>query len=472
MRQHCALGALLDAKERFDPPQCAPKTREAIIKNIIDWVQDNKSASSILWLHGPAGAGKSAIAQTVAQNCKNRGLLVASHFFSRTSSSSSERSDGDRVIPTLTLQLLHAFPVIERHIEGVIRKDPGIFDRLRSIQMEELVINPLRCQRLWQCIWKYSEPQAYNGRLVVVDGLDECSDPEVQCDLLHIIASACSRIPLPLRFLIVSRPEIHIQQAFGSEAFELTHVKQINLGDDPDAKLAIRRYLSQEFEKIRRNHRFGADFHPTERMISKLVEKSSAQFIYPSTVIKYIQHPRGRPDKRLEVVLGLSSPRVNDRPFAQLDALYTHIFSSLNGIHNDAIRSIFGIIFLASKPQYEYIEPTLAFLEVALGLETHEIIILLDDFVSLIALPQDPAQPIRLFHASLLDFLCDHEAAATYFSRLLNNTLCEHFSICVQTNLLYNIEQRQLLFIVVCFSIAKKLECHIICGNIYFHQDF
>jgi hypothetical protein len=459
LRQHCALGALLDSKERFDPPQCAPETRVAIIKDIIDWVEDNKQpSSSILWLHGPAGTGKSAIAQTVAQNCKDNGLLVSSHFFSRTSLS-SERIDGDRVIPTLTLQLLQTFPAIKRHIEGAIRKDAGIFDKLRSVQMEELVIRPWHCRRStllhymkkWMFQWYIGVPQAHNGRLIVIDGLDECSDPEVQCDLLHIIASACSRV-LPLRFLIVSRPEVHIQRAFDSKAFEVTRVKRIHLGDDPDANMAIRRYLSQEFEKIRSNHRFGADFYPTEDMISKLVKTSSGQFVYPSTVLKYIQHPRGRPDKRLEVILGISFPQGNDRPFAQLDALYTHIFSSANGIHNHTINSIFGIIFLASQPQYDYIEPSVALLECALALEAHEVILLLDDFVSLIALPQDPAESIRLFHASLLDFLRDparsgkfaldlsvaHEAVAAYFLRLLHedDPFSKHFSFCMQTNLL------------------------------------
>ena len=324
--------------------------------------------------------------------------------------------------------------------------------------MEELVIKPWHCRRftrlhfirrwLFQFRRYIGKPRAYNGRLIVIDGLDECSDPEVQCDLLHIIASACARIPLPLRFLIASRPEIHIEQAFGSEAFGPTPVKRINVGDDPDANSAIRRYLLREFENIHNNHRFGKDFHPTEDMTIKLVEKSSGQFIYPSTVIKYIQHPRGKPDKRLEVILGISSPRVNDRPFAQLDALYTHIFSSANdGMHNDTIKSIFGIIFLASQRQYYYLEPSPAFLASALALETHEITLLLDDFVSLVALPQHPAQHIRLFHASLLDFLRDqersgafaldlpvaHEAVATYFSRLLNEDhfFGGHFSICM-----------------------------------------
>ena len=450
MREHCALGSLFDAKERFDPPRCAPETREAIIKDIIDWIERDggePGRSSILWLHGPAGAGKSAIAQTIAQSCKDNGLLLASHFFSRTSSS-SERSDGDRVIPSLSLQLLQAFPAIRRHMKGVVRKDRGVFDKLRSIQMEELVVKPLRCRRLarlhsmreWLFRFQkyFGEPRRkdyYRGRLVVIDALDECSDCEVQCDLLRIIASACDRLVLPLRFLIASRPEVHIERAFRDEGFERIGVKRINLGDDPDADRAIRRYLLQEFEKIRRGHRFGAGFQPTEDVITALVEKSSAQFIYPSTVIKYIQDPRGRPDKRLEVILGISSPRVRDLPFQQLDALYAHIFSSANDVYKGTVKCLFGILFLASQPEYEHLTPSLAFLESALELEgDDEVVLLLDDFVSLVALPQDRVRPIRLFHASLFDFLREpersggicldlsvaHEAVVMYFSRRLN----------------------------------------------------
>ena len=145
--------------------------------------------------------------------------------------------------------------------------------------------------------------------------------------------------------------------------------------------------------------------------------------------------------------MGISPPQVNDRPFAQLDALYTHIFSSAIGGVNGAIKSIFGIIFLASQQHYSYLEPSPAFLASVLALKIHEITSLLDDFVSLVALPQDPAQHIRLFHASLFDFLRDqersgvftldlsvaHEAVATYFSSLLHNVdhLGGHFSICM-----------------------------------------
>ena len=44
------------------------------------WVQAIEESEDVLWLYGPAGAGKSAIAQMIAEMCAKLGLLVASFF--------------------------------------------------------------------------------------------------------------------------------------------------------------------------------------------------------------------------------------------------------------------------------------------------------------------------------------------------------------------------------------------------------
>ncbi|KAF8982500.1 hypothetical protein BDQ17DRAFT_1505788 [Cyathus striatus] len=42
-------------------------------------------------LYGPAGAGKSAIAQTTAEECHREGKLAASFFYSRFSQDATQR---------------------------------------------------------------------------------------------------------------------------------------------------------------------------------------------------------------------------------------------------------------------------------------------------------------------------------------------------------------------------------------------
>ena len=48
------------------------------------WAKADSGSKSTLWLYGPAGAGKSAIVQTVAKACARRDELAASFFFART----------------------------------------------------------------------------------------------------------------------------------------------------------------------------------------------------------------------------------------------------------------------------------------------------------------------------------------------------------------------------------------------------
>ena len=55
--------AFYDSDNRPDPPKCHPKTRVAVINKIIDWATGMIDTNAfILWLYGPAGAGKTAIA--------------------------------------------------------------------------------------------------------------------------------------------------------------------------------------------------------------------------------------------------------------------------------------------------------------------------------------------------------------------------------------------------------------------------
>src|SRR5258705_10573198 len=64
---------------------CLSDTRIALINDIITWIDsaDGSKTAEILWLSDVAGAGKTAIAHTVAQHCASHGLLASSFFFDR-----------------------------------------------------------------------------------------------------------------------------------------------------------------------------------------------------------------------------------------------------------------------------------------------------------------------------------------------------------------------------------------------------
>jgi cytidylate kinase len=78
-----------------------------------------------MWLYGPAGAGKSAIAQSIAALCQQANLLAASFFFSRTAGG---RNDESRLIPTLVMvyQLCLSMPAIQKYVANTIEQDPKV----------------------------------------------------------------------------------------------------------------------------------------------------------------------------------------------------------------------------------------------------------------------------------------------------------------------------------------------------------
>ena len=61
----------------------------------------------IMWLYGAAGAGKSAIAQTIAELCEEYKILLASFFFFRAD---SLRSNSKQLVATIAHQIATVIP--------------------------------------------------------------------------------------------------------------------------------------------------------------------------------------------------------------------------------------------------------------------------------------------------------------------------------------------------------------------------
>ncbi|KIK60073.1 hypothetical protein GYMLUDRAFT_168682 [Collybiopsis luxurians FD-317 M1] len=85
---YTSTSASFDAGARYPPPLCHPGTRTAILQDLERWANTPTGPGNpkVRWLYGPAGAGKSAIAQTFTQTCANNETLIGSFFFWRSDS--------------------------------------------------------------------------------------------------------------------------------------------------------------------------------------------------------------------------------------------------------------------------------------------------------------------------------------------------------------------------------------------------
>ena len=391
-----ATAAFHNSKERFDPPKCHPKTRVAILTEIMRWIKWEEDLDAfIMWVYGPAGAGKSAIAQTIAEMCEQEMILLASFFFSRNDPS---RSNADPLIATLAYQIILNLPDTREAVLGAIEHDPLIFSKSLAVQIESLIMVPLR--RLVDA-GPFNNPTS--PRLVIIDGLDECFDPKVQGKIVEVLANSQRQHKLPLIFLIASCPEHHISFVFSTGVLPSVTTR-IALDESylPDKDIEL--FLTDKFLEIKSSHRLRAYIPPQwplPDVLKQLVRKSSGQFIYASTVIRYVSSIRHKPTDRLDIVLGIRPPQ-KDLPFAELDALYTYILSGVEDI--DRVLEILSFIFFSNDrfPPPEWSSPII---EQFLSLQPGDVELYLGDLTSLIN--HEPDQSIRVLHASLTDFFVD-----------------------------------------------------------------
>ncbi|KAF8193822.1 hypothetical protein K438DRAFT_1505217, partial [Mycena galopus ATCC 62051] len=76
---HASAGdAFHDLAERYPQPMCHPEMWTRLLNDLWSWAPHS---SKILWLHGPAGSGKSTVVQTFCQKLEDRAQLGGSFFF-------------------------------------------------------------------------------------------------------------------------------------------------------------------------------------------------------------------------------------------------------------------------------------------------------------------------------------------------------------------------------------------------------
>ena len=140
LHENIAAGAMHNSKEHYDSPKCHPDTRKAVLSDITSWISDHSKETCILWLRAPAGSGKSAILQQIAEHYYNSGGLAASFFFSR---SATKRNRETFLIATLASQLATSIPATK----------PLIEERLSEIRPSSTASYLNRYSVLWFTRW-------------------------------------------------------------------------------------------------------------------------------------------------------------------------------------------------------------------------------------------------------------------------------------------------------------------------------
>ncbi|KAF7987072.1 hypothetical protein HWV62_227 [Athelia sp. TMB] len=309
---------------------CLAGTRCDVIREIQNWAIQPSTGdhSSILWVYSMAGTGKSAVAASVATHFSEVERLGAFLCFDESCSSKSYPST---VVKALAHQLALYDGRLGALIIQAVNDDTRILSDSLPKQFDRLIVKPLE-----------SLPVIHGEGpiIVVLDGLDECGQPDGRASLLEILAYQTKALPSNLRFIITSRAVGDIREAF---TMPTARIKLLDLGlacggSTPDITV----YFKSRMQEIRRKtNDLPADW-PGQGSINKLVTRACGFFAWAVATSTSID--THSPLERLKSIL-------EDDSFGELspplDNLYTTALRSAGDWKDAFLLSDFRVIMIA-----------------------------------------------------------------------------------------------------------------------------
>jgi len=241
-----------------------------------------------------------------------------------------------------------SIPEIREHVGNALYNNPSLPTRSLEAQMDTLIVKTLEVAASSSTGSVHF--MNFRPKVIVLDGLDECGDPKSQQYILKVLLNSVSNHSIPFSFILASRPEQHIREAFdGKLLSSLTTRLVLDNKYHPDDDIRV--FLQSEFQDIKERHPSRAHLPspwPSGEDVERLVQKSSGQFIYASTVTNFIDSHHHWPPDRLDIIFGISPPG-KTTPFAEMDSLYLHILMSASDNIKTALE-IFTILLFLHHP--------------------------------------------------------------------------------------------------------------------------
>jgi hypothetical protein len=370
--------------------KCLPGTRQSVLKDLMLWAK-NPQDKKVFWLNGLAGTGKSTIAQSFSEAIAKVELLGASFFCSRDY---LDRRELKNIFPTLAYQLACCYPHFKTHIISIIKEHPTITHTSLITQLEKLLVNPLSEINI-PCV-------------IVIDALDECIDNEPSSAILSVLGQFIKELPL-VKFFITGRPEPRIRTGFRLPLLQpITQIFLLHKVDLTSVDNDIQLYLTQRLATIaaQRSDLDLPTLWPHDGEIEALTKKSSGLFIFASTMVRFIESGHRDPNQRLQLLLSEVTSTMHEGR-SGIDSLYSQILQyAFSDVHEPEefaeIRHVLGAIVLAFNPLSQRDLSTILGTSISLISST------LRQLHSVILVPTNESEKIRIFHKSFPDFLQDN----------------------------------------------------------------
>ncbi|KAF9524732.1 hypothetical protein CPB83DRAFT_860794 [Crepidotus variabilis] len=422
--------AMHDSSARYPLPKCHPETRNDIVRFILEWIINPTSTVSVYWLHAPFGHGKSAVMQTVIDTLVETGhrdLLAGGFFFGR---GKADRDKAHFLPATIAYQIATNIPGMRQHISHAITADPALPSKSLEIQLRALIIDPLLKSKTGV---HFHQPPT-----IFIDGLDECDTIAGQLSVLDLISSCLLGFHLPVRFLVASRPESYLVDAFNKAPFDELS-RQLRLDNDWSE---MNTYFESEFTKISSRHsrsietmNIGAPW-PSREQICELVKRACGQYVYAETVIRFVGDYRVNPVSQLDVVLCRQS---DSSVFTDMDLLYRQVLHQCPAQYRHILTAL-TITMLYTKTFYgsQYLITMASFSEIW-RFPSSDVRLVVDSLAAVVK--EDEGHCLSFHHLSFTEFLQDENRSAEFCCnnelamKMWRSALLEAFELAISGQL-------------------------------------
>ena len=387
---------------------CLKGTRTQHIDDITSWTAriNQSQKHRLLWMWGPAGVGKSAIAKSCAEKTAAQRRLGASFFFSRT----QYVDDPLRFFTTIAHQLSTKIDEYRKALDPRIQRNPALLTKGLDAQFRELIIEPF--------LELAGQNVDMEDKMVIIDGLDECNGDRAQSKIMELVAKSVIEHgdKIPLLWAFFSRPESHIDREFSPYSISHLFAKvelPVSESDDGD----IKRYFRDKFHPLASDDSVWS----SEDTLDILVSMAARLWIYAATLVRFIMD-QDLPRQQLDRVLEFHSQRIQSNTkssvTAELDAFYGMIISRISSKHLPIVQQSLLIHHTTSETALH----TLCNIQ---GLALEDLKHALSKLYSVLTFipererfwgePFPGSVHISFYHASFMEFLLDKTRSEEYW---------------------------------------------------------
>ena len=238
-------------------------TRLSFFSAVDSWLNDRSSPNRVMVISGSAGMGKSVISAVICEKMQDAGRLAGSHFCQHDR---ARHRNPKVMLQSLASQLCDILPEYKKALVEKLSRNLG------------MKINKMEVKDLFEVL--FEEPLASLNDsslayLMVIDGLDE-SEFQGRNELLDVIANYFEGLPLWIRFLVTTRPEIRIAE-------NLKNLLPLQL--DPNAEENVKDIYLYFDKQI--SHLLQSEHQ--EIILRALVQKSEGVMLYAHYLADFIK---------------------------------------------------------------------------------------------------------------------------------------------------------------------------------------